>query len=220
MKINPKIPILSLALLSAGIAPQAMINVNLSNKQNYDTFEYITPVKQSTNSVQNRIIPEGGTTDAKFMSKAPNPHIVIAGEDKTAVIVVSIKDNLLFKYNKQGKVERVYSVATGKPSTPTKPQVCIVTHKEKHPYRGAPKTTQRWQTPNAFGDYCVCMEIIDTKTGKQRKTGQFLHGTNKPESVGHKASKGCMRMFKKDITTIKDQVNRGDIIIVAEDCKN
>ena len=161
-------------------------------------------------------VPDTGTTDPIVLNQAPNPLIEICGKPTKAVIVVDLSTNVLYKYDKEGKPEIAYRIASGKKSTPTDRGVRIVTHKEKYPYRGAPSNSKRRQTPRAFGPFIICVNKIDPKTGEQSSTGEFIHGTNAPETPknGMYASHGCMRMNNSVITKLKDEVQAGDIIVI------
>ena len=210
IKILPKytLPI----LLSAAALSSSAKTYN--NTPIYDTFEYVSDKR--TEFIGHKVIPEGGSTEESLLKSAPSPNVTIAGKRHKAKIVVSIKNNLLYKYNDKGDAEKVYSIATGKPSTPTHAKVGIVTHIETYPYRMAPRHTKRRRNPSAYGAYCICMNKVDPKTGEQSSTGEFIHSTNNPSSVGTKASHGCMRLFKEDITELKSQVKRGDYILIIE----
>lgn len=40
-------------------------------------------------------------------------------------------------------------------------------------------------------------------------TNYRIHGTNQPDSIGHAASHGCIRMFNDDVTDLYERVNIG-----------
>lgn len=170
------------------------------------------------NSVQDNfvtsMIPPEGTYDKKLLANAPSPNIKIMNENKTAKIVVDLSKNILYKYDIQGKPEAAYLIASGKKSTPTHTGVRIVTHKETFPYRGAPRSSKRRRNPSAYGPKIICLNILDPKTGEQRSTGEFIHGTNNPEALGEYVSHGCMRMDNDVIQDLSLEVKRGDIVVI------
>lgn len=159
-------------------------------------------------------IPPEGTYDKKLLANAPKPFIKIVDKNKTAKIVVDLSKNILYKYDVQGKPEVAYLIASGKKSTPTHTGVRIVTHKETFPYRGAPRSSKRRRNPRAYGPKIICLNILDPKTGEQRSTGEFIHGTNNPEALGEYVSHGCMRMDNDVIQDLALEVKQGDIVII------
>lgn len=159
-------------------------------------------------------VPPEGTFDKKVLISAPNPFLKIKNENKTAKLIVDLSKNILYKYDVQGKPEAAFLIASGKESTPTHTGVRIVTHKETYPYRSAPRRSKRRRNPNAYGPKIICLNIIDTKTGEQKSTGEFIHGTNHPETLGEYVSHGCMRMDNDVIQDLALEVKSGDIVII------
>lgn len=158
--------------------------------------------------------PPKGSSANTILTKAPSPFVTIAGEKKNAVIVVDLSRNVLYKYNKEGNPEIAYRIASGKKRTPTDPGVRIVTHVEKYPYSSAPTHTKRRRNPRAYGPNTICLNKINTKTGEQSPTGEFIHGNCDASSIGKYASLGCMRMDNEVIKVLSAQVKRGDIVII------
>lgn len=183
-------------------APAVFANT-LSRVPQNDTF-----IKTET------IITPKGTSDKSVLTNAPEPYVTIAGEKKTAKFVVDISKNVLYKYNTEGKAEIAYLIASGKKNTPTDKGIRIVTHTETYPYRTAPRHTKRRRNPRAYGPKVICLNKIDTITGEQSQTGEFIHGTNQPNSIGKYISLGCMRMDNDVIKKLADEVKRGDIVII------
>lgn len=50
--------------------------------------------------------------------------------------------------------------------------------------------------------------------GEQRSSGEFIHGTNNPETLGEYVSQGCIRMDNDVIRDLALEVKRGDIVII------
>ncbi len=159
-------------------------------------------------------IPPKGTAEKNILNKAPNPHITIAGEEKTAKITVDLSKNILYKYDNEGHAQMAYLIASGKKNTPTDKGIRIVTHVETYPYRSAPRYTKRRRNPGAYGPKIICLNKIDKSTGEQSQTGEFIHGNNNPSSIGKYASLGCMRMDNEVIKELAGEVKRGDIVII------
>lgn len=160
------------------------------------------------------VIPEGNSTKT-VLKNAPNPSVTIAGEKRNAIIVVNLTDNILYKYDRNGKAECAYLVASGKKSSPTHTGIRIVTHTETFPYRTAPRTSKRRRNPRNYGPKIICVNKIN-RDGIQSSTGEFIHGNNDYDSLGEYVSMGCIRMDNDVITELSKQVKRGDIIIIKK----
>ena len=177
-----------------------------------------TPQKVVTNSFERSITPQG-VKNPNALLKAPSPDIIIAGVKKKAGIVVDISTNILYRYDKDGNPINAYLIASGKKSTPTNKGVRIVTHKENFPYRGAPRNSKRRRAPRDYGPMIICLNKIDTKTGEQSSTGEFIHGCRSYEDTfnkvpGRYVSHGCMRMDNNVIKELAPQVKKGEIVII------
>lgn len=166
-----------------------------------------------------RSITPQGAKDKSALVNAPDPNITIAGKRKKAGIIVDISKNILYRYDKDGNPINAYLIASGKKSTPTDKGVRIVTHKEKFPYRGAPRRSKRRRAPRDYGPMIICLNKIDPKTGEQSSTGEFIHGcrnykatfeNNSERYVSH----GCMRMANEVIAELAPTVEKGEIVII------
>lgn len=155
-----------------------------------------------------------GANSEEFLKNAPNAKIKIAGKEKFAKFVVDISNNRLYKYDLDGKAQMVYSICSGKKSTPTYKGVRIVTDIEKFPYSGA-HGTKRKKNPRDYGPNVICLATIDVKTGKNiGSNGQFIHGNNNAASIGKYWSKGCMRMDNGVIQQLAKEARRGDLVLI------
>lgn len=189
-----------------------LLTVNISN------ISAQTPQKIVADSFERSITPQG-INDSKALLNAPKPDIVIAGEKKKAGIVVDISKNILYRYDKNGNPINAYLIASGKKRTPTQKGIRIVTHKEKYPYRGAPRRAKRRRAPRDFGPMIICLNKINPKTGEQSTTGQFIHGCRSYEKTfkstpDRYVSHGCMRMDNDVIKELAPNVEKGEIVII------
>lgn len=198
-----KFPILAGTILLASPAINAQNILNQEAK--VDTFE--TTV----------IVPPKGTNEKIALMFAPIPQVEIAGEMKTAKIVVDLNKNILYTYNNNGVAEMAYLIASGKKSTPTDTGIRVVTNIESYPYRTASPNTKRYKNPKDYGPKAIILRKVDPKTGETSPTGEFIHGNNNPKSIGKYASKGCMRMDNEVIKIIAKQVQKGDIVVIKKD---
>jgi len=58
--------------------------------------------------------------------------------------------------------------------------------------------------------------VLNPKTGESHFNGEFIHGTNNPNSIGKHISHGCIRMDNEIIQELSKQVKRGDIVIIQK----
>lgn len=182
---------------------------------NYCSAPALQEVK--TDTFECSITPQG-VKDTSVLKSAPKPDIIIAGVKKKAGIVVDISKNILYRYDKDGNPVNAYLIASGKKSTPTDKGVRIVTHKEKYPYRSA-IGTKRKRNPKDYGPFAIILKKIDTKTGEQTRTGEFIHGCRSYKKTFESTpdryvSHGCMRMDNKVIEVLAKEVNKGEIVII------
>lgn len=169
-----------------------------------------------TNQAERLSVPAKGTTSREILAKAPSPDVTIQGIKKKAVIVVDLSENILYKYDKNGKPEKAYLIASGKKSTPTSIGVRVVSHVESYPYRGAPAGSKRRRSPGAYGPRIIILENLNPKDGTKSPTGEFIHGNNNASSIGKYASNGCMRMDNDVIRELSNQVKRDDIVLIQK----
>lgn len=212
-----KIPIINGIKTSLGITalagtimlamPKQRIHAHTPAKQ--DSFEYVEKQKTITKTLP----PTSGSNNFAILRNAPNPTVTVKGEKKKATIVVDISKNVLYHYDKNGKPTSAYLVASGKPQSPTKEIVSIVSHVETYPYKSAPTSTKRYKSPKSFGPKALILNKLDTITGEQISSGQFIHGNNNFSSLGKYESGGCIRMDNEVIKEIAKKVKHGDIVI-------
>ena len=115
------------------------------------------------------------------------------------VIVVSLEDRKLALVE-DGQVKKVYTVAVGKPSTPSPMGTFTIERRVANPtYHHGGKTI----LPGPGNP-------VGTRWMGLSKHGYGIHGTNEPRSIGKAASHGCIRMSKTDLEEFYDLVEVGD----------
>jgi lipoprotein-anchoring transpeptidase ErfK/SrfK len=120
------------------------------------------------------------------------------------VIVISVQDRKLALVE-DGHVKKVYTVAVGKPSTPTPEGTFTIERRVVNPtYHHAGKTV-------APGP----MNPVGTRWMGLSKAGYGIHGTNAPNSIGKPASHGCIRMAKADLEEFYELVAVGDQVQIV-----
>jgi lipoprotein-anchoring transpeptidase ErfK/SrfK len=117
------------------------------------------------------------------------------------VIVVSLEDRKLALVE-DGQVKKVYTVAVGKPTTPSPTGTFSIARRVKNPiYQHEGKVVQPGPG-NPVGTRWMGLSV----------KGYGIHGTNEPKSIGKAASHGCIRMAKKDLEEMYELVSVGDTV--------
>ena len=117
------------------------------------------------------------------------------------VIVVSLEDRKLALVE-DGQVKKVYSVAVGKPTTPSPVGTFKIARRVKNPTYQHDGKTILPGPDNPVGTRWMGLSI----------KGFGIHGTNEQKSIGKAASHGCIRMAKKDLEEFYEMVAAGDTV--------
>ena len=123
-----------------------------------------------------------------------------AGAQKR-LIVVSLEDRKLALVE-DGQVKKVYSVAVGKPSTPSPTGIFKIERRVANPtyYHDGKTVPPGPKNP------------VGTRWMGLSKHGYGIHGTNEPKSIGKAASHGCIRMARADLEEFYELVAAGDTV--------
>jgi hypothetical protein len=131
--------------------------------------------------------------------QTPQQKIAVAVEKR--VIVVSLLDRKLALIV-DGQVKKIYTVAVGKPSTPSPVGTYTIERRAANPtYHHNGKTVLPGPS-NPVGTRWMGLSI----------TGYGIHGTNEPKSIGKAASHGCIRMARVDLEEFYELVAVGDTV--------
>ena len=117
------------------------------------------------------------------------------------VIVVSLEDRKLALVE-DGQVKKVYTVAVGKPSTPSPVGTFTIARRVMNPTYSHDGRIVPPGPGNPVGTRWMGLSI----------PGYGIHGTNVPSSIGKAASHGCIRMAKKDLEELYPMVEVGDTV--------
>lgn len=120
------------------------------------------------------------------------------------LIVVSLEDRKLALVE-NGQVTKVYTVAVGKPSTPSPDGDFTIARRVMNPTYHHDGRTVPPGPHNPVGDRWMGLS----------KAGYGIHGTNEPNSIGKAASHGCIRMGKADIEDLYSRVEVGDQVEIV-----
>jgi lipoprotein-anchoring transpeptidase ErfK/SrfK len=106
-----------------------------------------------------------------------------------------------------GKVIRMFSVAVGKRSTPSpRGTFHVASHVVNPTYSHAGKVVAPGPS-NPVGTRWMSLGF----------KGYGIHGTNHPESIGHAASHGCIRLRNHDVEELFELVRVGDEVDMIAD---
>jgi len=117
------------------------------------------------------------------------------------VIVVSLEDHKLALVE-DGKVTKIYTVAVGKPATPSPVGTFTIAHRVMNPTYSHDGRVVPPGPNNPVGTRWMGLSI----------PGYGIHGTNVPSSIGKAASHGCIRMARKDLEELYPMVEVGDTV--------
>ena len=119
-------------------------------------------------------------------------------------VVVSLQDRKLALIE-DGQVKKIYSVAVGKPATPSPEGTFTIERRVANPvYHHNGRTVE----PGPGNPVGTRWMGLSTK-------GYGIHGTNEPNSIGKAASHGCIRMAKADLEEFYALVAVGDRVQIV-----
>ncbi len=110
---------------------------------------------------------------------------------KSITIVIDVVSNQMSVFQ-DGKVVKNYTVAGGKPSTPSPIGTWKVVNKDN------------WD--GGFGGYWMGLNVPWGKYG--------IHGTLYPNSIGWNSSKGCIRMRNSDVAELYKMTTHGTVVTI------
>jgi hypothetical protein len=106
-----------------------------------------------------------------------------------------------------GKVLKIYPVAVGKASTPSPHGVFHIASHVMNPTYSRDGKVVKPGPSNPVGTRWMSLGY----------KGYGLHGTNQPQSIGHAASHGCIRMRNHDVEELFELVRVGDEVDLVAD---
>lgn len=125
-------------------------------------------------------------------------------------LIVNKKTNELAFIN-DGKVDKVYSVATGKTENLTPIGEFTVIVKAKNPYYRS-KNIPGGAPENPLGTRWIGFDAFGTDG---RIYG--IHGTNDPSSIGRKVTSGCVRLNNVEVEELFSKVPLGTKVIIIDE---
>ena len=131
-------------------------------------------------------------------AQTPDPSVATRSHRQ---ILVSIPDRKLAVLD-QGKVIRTFPVSVGTSVSPSPTGQFQIVHRISNPTYYHPGVVILPGSDNPIGPRWIGLS----------KRGYGIHGTNQPESIGHAASHGCIRLRNRDIKQLFDMVRVGDVV--------
>jgi hypothetical protein len=128
-------------------------------------------------------------------------HAAAQTQQPNRVIVVSLEDRKLALVE-NGEVRKVYTVAVGKPSTPSPVGTFKIERRVANPIYQHDGKTVMPGPGNPVGTRWMGLSVA----------GYGIHGTNVPKSIGKASSHGCIRMAKADLEELYSLVAVGDTV--------
>jgi L,D-transpeptidase ErfK/SrfK len=130
-------------------------------------------------------------------------------------IVINLAKSRLY-YFKNDKEVMSFPIASGKTGWETPQASTVVTLKRKDPI-WTPPPRIREENPdlpdfipagpdNPLGGYAISLGI----------SGIMIHGTTSPNSIGKKASHGCIRMYSEHVEKLFEQVQKGTPVLIMK----
>jgi lipoprotein-anchoring transpeptidase ErfK/SrfK len=147
------------------------------------------------------MVAQSATTNGPATAQQPAPDAQVPAATTKRVIVVSLEDHKLALVE-DGKVKKIYTVAVGKPSTPSPVGTFTIARRVMNPTYSHDGRTVPPGPNNPVGTRWMGLSI----------PGYGIHGTNVPSSIGKAASHGCIRMAKKDLEELYPMVEVGDTV--------
>ena len=119
-------------------------------------------------------------------------------------IVVSLEDRKLALLE-DGQVKKVYTVAVGKPTTPSPTGTFVIERRVMNPTYSHNGKIVPPGPSNPVGTRWMGLSLH----------GYGIHGTNEPRSIGKPASHGCIRLARPDLEELYAQVAVGDTVVLV-----
>lgn len=179
--------------------------------------EEVSPVITVTQGDVVTAVPAEKTTKASETNKpqaaTEQPAVESGNTDKASVagktdeaalnsrrIMINLASRSLALYEDTKKI-RLYPIGPGKPGTPTPVGYFSIRSKDVNP---------TWTDPEDPENSIASGESNPLGYRWMEIQGNYgIHGTNKPESIGHYVSNGCIRMNEKDVEALFELVKIG-----------
>ncbi|WP_102345668.1 L,D-transpeptidase [Bacillus sp. Marseille-P3661] len=128
-------------------------------------------------------------------------------------IIVNKKTNEL-AFIESGRIQEIYSVATGVTEELTPEGLFTITVKAKNPYYRK-KNIEGGSKENPLGTRWIGFDAAGTDG---RIYG--VHGNNNPDSIGRYITQGCIRMYNEKVEELFENIPIGTKIVIVSSEKS
>jgi lipoprotein-anchoring transpeptidase ErfK/SrfK len=153
---------------------------------------------------------EAGDRDVRLPVEITQP--ALRSEQFAKVVMVHLDTNKLDLYN-DGKLSKVWPVATGTPGNPTPRGQFKITAKRTNPTWVNPWADWSMDMPARIGP--GPNNPLGTRALNLSASGIRIHGTPHADSIGGPASHGCIRMYMEDAEELFDLVDVGTPVLIV-----
>jgi L,D-transpeptidase ErfK/SrfK len=152
--------------------------------------------------------------EVSLWAPRPGTEVVIPGrhllpDAPREGIVVNLSELRLYYYPGNGVVE-TYPISVGRDGFATPVGETRTTVKVKDPHWSPPRSMREEAAARGEPAPSVVPPGPDNPLGRHAillgLPSYLIHGTNKPEGVGMRASRGCIRMYPEDIESLYERV--------------
>ncbi|MFW6346652.1 MAG: L,D-transpeptidase family protein [Halomonas sp.] len=134
-------------------------------------------------------------------------------------IVVNLSELRLYYYSSPGVVE-TYPISVGREGFSTPVGVTRTTVKVKDPAWSPPRSMREEAAARGEPPPAVVPPGPDNPLGRHAillgLPSYLIHGTNRPDGVGMRVSRGCIRMFPEDIESLYERVPSGTQVNIID----
>ncbi|WP_088072921.1 L,D-transpeptidase [Gottfriedia luciferensis] len=123
-------------------------------------------------------------------------------------IIINKKINYL-AYIDDGKIQKVFRVATGKTADLTPEGTFNITYKARLPY-WRKKNIPGGDPRNPLGSRWIGFDALNTDGSIYG-----IHGNNNPSTIGKYISNGCVRMYTSDVNELFDKIPFGTKVFIT-----
>ncbi|WP_163576007.1 L,D-transpeptidase family protein [Halomonas faecis] len=147
----------------------------------------------------------------------PNRHIL--PDAPREGIVINLSELRLYYYSAEDVVE-TYPISVGREGYATPVGVTKTTVKVKDPHWSPPRSMREEAAARGEPAPSVVPPGPDNPLGRHAillgLPSYLIHGTNKPEGVGMRVSRGCIRMYPEDIESLYERVPSGTQVNIVD----
>lgn len=134
-------------------------------------------------------------------------------------IVINLSELRLYYYSAEGVVE-TYPISVGREGYATPVGLTKTTVKVKDPHWSPPRSMREEAAARGEPPPTVVPPGPDNPLGRHAillgLPSYLIHGTNKPEGVGMRVSRGCIRMYPEDIASLYERVPSGTRVNIVD----